>query len=47
MGRLSANFARLDNPMQDCHLGKKPHNSSHTAAPYYFQCRNPATDKYE
>ena len=25
MGRLRANFARLGNPMQDCHLGKEPH----------------------
>ena len=24
MGRLRANFARLGNPMQDCHLGKEP-----------------------
>ena len=23
MGRLRANFARLGNPMQDCHLGKE------------------------
>jgi hypothetical protein len=24
MGRLRANFARLGNPMQDCHLRKEP-----------------------
>ena len=24
MGRLMANFARLGNPMQDCHLRKEP-----------------------
>ncbi len=24
MGRLRVNFARLGNPMQDCHLGKEP-----------------------
>gem|GEM_PF-6652553 len=25
MGRLRANFARLGNPMQDCHLWKEPY----------------------
>ena len=25
MGRLRANFARLGNPMQDCHLRKEPY----------------------
>ena len=28
MGRLRANFARLGNPMQDCHLRKEPDCSS-------------------
>ena len=30
MGRLRANFARLGNPMQDCHLRKEPYVTSFT-----------------
>lgn len=30
MCRLRANFARLGNPMQDCHLGKEPDSSADT-----------------
>ena len=31
MGKLRANFARLDNPMQDCHLGKELNDSACTS----------------
>jgi hypothetical protein len=40
MGRLRANFARLGNPMQDCHLWKEP--ALRAEAPYDFQNKNPA-----
>ncbi len=30
MGRLRANFARLGNPMQDCHLRKEPYVTGFT-----------------
>ena len=31
MGRLRANFARLDNSMQDCHLGKELNDLAYTS----------------
>ena len=33
MGRLRANFARLGNPMQDCHLRKEPYVTGFTSRP--------------
>jgi hypothetical protein len=35
MGRLRANFARLGNPMQDCHLRKEPYVTGFTSHPVY------------
>ena len=32
MGRLRDNFARLGNPMQDCHLVKEPNDSAGASA---------------
>ena len=37
MGRLRDNFARLGNPMQDCHLVKEPNDSSCASA--FPSCR--------
>ena len=43
MGRLRANFARLGNPMQDCHLWKGPDDSSSTVMrQHLFLGRSPA-----
>ena len=35
MGRLRANFARLGNPMQDCHLRKEPDIVPRNVSPTY------------
>jgi hypothetical protein len=44
MGRLRANFARLGNPMQDCHLWKEPDDSAlaDTAPPPLYLTSIPA-----
>ena len=43
MGRLRANFARLGNPMQDCHLRKEPYVTGFTLCLQCFmaKCQSP------
>ena len=46
MGRLRANFARLGNPMQDCHLRKEPNVTCFPSRPHFAtvemtMCRAP------
>ena len=41
MGRLRANFARLGNPMQDCHLRKEPNAACGGSGGRHLKYRRP------